>query len=439
MDGRKNELTPPSLQQKLNRTFMLITGGFALIVSLVSGLVTFHEAEESLNANLQIIATLLQTGAIHESRQNVNLSDEAAIVIQCLQKACTKYLPLSYDYSNGFHTLILNDTKWRVLVFSDSTLSHFAIAQKTEFRDELAMDSSLRNFIAILLLGFLLMLIMRLIINYTFKPLHQLSNKLDQRLATDLTLLSTKEIPKEIIPFVHSINQLLQRVELILTQQKRFVSDAAHELRSPLTALSLLAENMQFAKDKTQLKQRLLPLQTAIERMRILLDQLLSLARMQGKPPAKPQEVDVQVLLKETIANLYPLAEAKSIDLGIVEQHEMYLMDSEEGLSIIFYNALNNAIRYTPKNGRIDVSLLIENNAAIFQVLDSGTGIAVEHQDKVFQPFFRANNTEDGNGLGLAICLEIAKRLNGKIGLANPPQGGLLFRYQQDLAKNPFS
>ncbi|MFK5987101.1 MAG: ATP-binding protein [Pseudomonadota bacterium] len=433
MDDRKNKLKGISLQRNLNHSIMLVCGLFALLASLASGFATFIEAEEAQDVYLQQIAMLLKTGVIHESI-NVPGAEEASIIIQCLQKSCTAHLAISNDYSDGFHTVILGDIKWRVLLFSDLASSRFAIAQKTELRDELAMDSSLRSFWSILLLAILLILILRLVINNNFKPLQQLSIKIDQRLDTDLTLLPTQKIPQEIIPFVHSINQLLHRVDTVLTQQKRFVSDAAHELRTPLTALSLLADNIQQADGKEQIQQRLLPLQTAINRMRVLVNQLLSLARMQGKPPSKPQLIHLPGLLKEIVASLYPLAEAKSIDLGIVQQQEISLLDSEEGLSIIFHNALDNAIRYSPRDGQIDVSLFIENKYAIFQVLDSGPGIAGKHLEKVFQPFYRANNTEPGNGLGLTICLEIAKRLGGTISLHSQPQGGLLFRYQQKLS-----
>lgn len=439
MDGRKRKLNCPSLQKKLNHSIMWVCGIFAIIVSLISGFTTFIEVEESQDTYLQQMATFLQTVAVQDRIHIVGNDEETSFVFQCLQKTCIKHLALSKVYNDGFHTLKLDDVMWRVLFFSDSNSFRFAIAQKTQFRDELAMDSSLRSFLSILLLATLLIFILRLVIENNFKVLNQLANKIDQRTASDLTLLSTKEVPQEITPFVHSINQLLHRIEGVLIQQKRFVSDAAHELRTPLTALSLLAENAQNTEDLTQLKQRLLPLQTTIKRMRILVNQLLSLARMQGKFTSKTQMVDIQALLKETVASLHPLAEAKSIDLGIVQQQEIHLLDSEAGLSMIFYNALDNAIRYSPNNGRINVSLLIEKNIAVFQVLDSGPGIAAQHLDKVFQPFYRANKTESGNGLGLAICLEVSKRLGGQISLNNSPKGGLLFRYQQNFIKNSSS
>lgn len=138
--------------------------------------------------------------------------------------------------------------------------------------------------------------------------------------------------------------------------------------------------------------------------------------------------------LNSPIADLYPLAEAKLIDLGMPRKENVMLMDVEGGLAILLRNAIENAIRYTPNGGKVDVSLFVKDGYAMLQVQDSGSGILEDKLTQVFEPFYRlSGNLESGNGLGLAISLEISHRLGGEISLSNHPDGGLLFEYRQLL------
>ena len=174
--------------------------------------------------------------------------------------------------------------------------------------------------------------------------------RVDQRKETDLTPLNGDHMPDEINPFINSINQLLQRSGHLLAQQRRFVADAAHELRTPLTALSLLTENLSRAGDMQAVQERLVPLQESMTRMQSLVSQLLNLARIQGKHSGKQQTVAFLPLVQQVMIDLYPLAEAKQIDLGINRKDEATLLDQNDGLNLLVRNALDNAIRYTPSD-----------------------------------------------------------------------------------------
>lgn len=242
--------------------------------------------------------------------------------------------------------------------------------------------------------------------------------------------------PNQIKPFMVSINRLLARLQQAITQQQRFVADAAHELRTPVTALSLLAENLANASTLDESRTRLIPVLEGLERLRTLVVQLLDLARLQGDTPFPLVPVALQALVQEAIAGLYPLAEAKSIDLGVLSSEPITVLGQNESLAALVRNALENAIRYTPAGGQVDVSLFTDNGQAVLWVEDTGCGIPEADLPLVFKPFFRVgNSSEPGNGLGLAISQEIAQRLSGEIRLANRTGGGLHFQYHQELWK----
>jgi two-component system OmpR family sensor kinase len=140
--------------------------------------------------------------------------------------------------------------------------------------------------------------------------------------------------------------------------------------------------------------------------------------------------VAFQSVVQAVIADLYPLAEAKAIDLGMLRCEALTVLDVGGNLSTLVRNALENAIRYTPMGGMVDVSLFADAGQAVLQVEDNGCGIPAAEWQQVFEPFYRVGNSpEPGNGLGLAISQAIAKRLGGEILLVNRETGGLQFQY----------
>ena len=188
-----------------------------------------------------------------------------------------------------------------------------------------------------------------------FKPIKAMASDIDHRNEGDLAALSETNVPSEIRPFVIAINQLLSRVGQSVAAQRRFVADAAHELRSPLTALSLQAERLADAEMSPEAQARLATLRQGILRNRCLLEQLLTLARIQEPSPEKSVPVSVQKVYRQVLEDLMPLAEVKNIDLGVVGGQDASVMATEVELYTLVKNLVDNAIRHTPHGGRVDL------------------------------------------------------------------------------------
>lgn len=453
-----------SLQRELNKWIILSSLVLVVIAGVVAGFSAFWQAKELQDNTLKEISILVRNGQLNLSefnpqrekklsnkkkRKYVHDSDddeeeESTVIVHELGKSIT--LPgISPSIPDGLRTIELRNDKWRVLAITQfDSKRRFIIAQPTELRNDIAWSSSKNSIIPIILLVLFLLLVIHIIIRRQFKSLNSLASSMDRQDGTQLQSLSDKNIPLEITPFVNSINALMTRVQQVMQKQKRFIADAAHELRTPITALSLQAENLKQAKNETDRDERQQQLQKGFGRLGNLVSQLLDLARLQNNEKSQnnhnseTQTILMNDVLQNAIADLYPLAEAKNIDLGMLKQDKRLLVKDENGrLSQLIQNAIGNAIHYTPIKGKIDISLFKQNSKAILLVEDNGIGIPEEQLEQVMQPFYRVQESDhQGNGLGLAISQEIADKLEGKIELRNRKNGGLCFRYEQEIVSN---
>lgn len=426
-----------SIQQELTRWVLLIASVLMVIGGLVSSIIAFEEAKDLQDSLLHEIAILVREGYVVDNldRLDNKMSEDVSILIQPVNitASSSNTLSLPTPLADGLQTLTLEGESWRVLVITQaSSGKRYIVAQQTEIRNDLALASGLNVFIPLLVLMAVMLLLIKWQITHQFKPLNRLAKQLHQQNAQQPEPLSQINLPTEIVPFVIAINDLLQRIGQNLKKQQRFIADAAHELRTPVTALLLQAENVEKSLNADDRLERQGQLQKGLLRLRLLLNQLLDLARLQSEQqnPKRPASFKDIILL--VVTDLHPLAEKAKVDLGVIKLEDVDVLDQDGILTQLVRNAIDNAIRYTPANGQVDVSLSIMNNQAVLRVEDTGNGIANEDLTQVFQPFYRSQgNTQSGNGLGLAISQEIAQRLGGKIQLHNRPEGGLVFTYSQ--------
>ena len=360
---------------------------------------------------------------------------EARIVVQRLathQALASARLALPADLTAGFHTIDVGGKQWRVYVRILKSGERIAVAQATQMRDEAARDSALRTLLPLLALIPLLVFVSRRLVSAGLAPVRALARVADAQLEDRPAALPTAQVPEEITPFVQSINRLLERINRMMDQQRRFIADAAHELRSPLTALSVQAQNLRQAGSLEAMRERVVPLLAGIERARHLTEQLLNLARTQAGSGSEA-DVHVSAMARELIAEYLPLAEAKRIDLGLDETASLSLHAAPEALRLILRNGLENALKYTPEGGEVTLRLMSDQDNAVIEIVDNGPGIPPSERERVFNSFYRVPGTPgEGGGLGLAIAREAAIRLGGNVSLHERQEGsGLVFRYRQ--------
>jgi two-component system OmpR family sensor kinase len=263
-----------------------------------------------------------------------------------------------------------------------------------------------------------LLLIVANLVRKMFRPIAALSMEIDQRAEQELHPVEEGHLPVEVRPFVVAINRLLARVAQSMDAQRRFVADAAHELRSPLTAMFLQAERLAEAEMSDLARERLATLQRGIERGRNLLDQLLTLAKIQATPDLPKSPVSVQGIYRRVLEDLMPLAEAKHIDIGVEGKQDARVLVSELDMIAVVKNLVDNAIRYTPEGGRVDMSVIAIEGRAVLRIQDNGPGIPLAERERVFDPFYRTLGTDQvGSGLGLSIVKTISDRIGAKIQL----------------------
>ena len=250
------------------------------------------------------------------------------------------------------------------------------------------------------------------------KPLAQLERRIRARKPDDMSPLDESTVPEEVAPLVASINDLLSRLKISLSTQKRFLADAAHQLKTPLAGLRMQADLAQRETDADELKKSLKQIGRASVRATHTVNQLLALARAEttGRSLAK-QAVDLVHVIAEAIQDSVPRALEKHIDLGYEGPPEgedaSRLLGNATLLKELVRNLLDNAINYTPDGGQVTARLMTDRFSGVLVLLveDTGPGIPEAERDLVFEPFYRALGTNvDGSGLGLAIVLEIARQ-----------------------------
>ncbi len=332
-----------------------------------------------------------------------------------------------FGLQDGLHIATRKGQPIRVLLQTRSDGSRYAVAQPTAVRDDTAREIAFRTLLPIIMLIPCLMAVSALVIAHSLRPMVRLARDLDARRADDVTPLPLSGTPSELHPFITSINGLLARMRLLMDQHRRFVADAAHELRTPITALSLHAENLASVDLPEIARDRVAVLKQGMHRTKHLLEQLLALARHEALPfgSAEMPLAALDCVAKEVVADLLPEAADQGIDLGFTRVEPLMVRGEPVMLAAIVRNLLDNALRFTPRGGTVDIGIYRQDDAAILQVEDTGPGITSTDLDQIFEPFFRGSRpVGEGTGLGLSIVKRIVESLGGSIALENVAGAG---------------
>jgi len=416
-----------------------------LFTAVISCGLTFYfaldEAHELQDGTLTQIASVIHYSPdIQSPVQPLDSDNDSRVQVEFLSANGSALQPRGFTFQlaapvrEGFQDVNSGGESYRVLVHRLSPALLVAIGQQLDVRDEISFESALRTLIPLSLLLPVLLLVATDLIRKAFRPVSRLADEVHQRDERDLTPFTEVNIPDEIRPFVDGINKLLHKVDDAMHAQKRFIADAAHELRTPLTALLLQAERLSASEMSPEAQSRLNNLQQGLSRAKNLLDQLLLFAReQQSILQASNEPLHIPLLFREVIESLHPLALEKNIDIGVLETDSasQVIITDKHTLTIVVKNLVENAIRYIPENGQIDLSVTVTPHEAIINIEDNGPGIAADERKRVFDAFYRPEGmTQPGSGLGLSIVKACVTRLGGDVTLLPASQfaSGVLAR-----------
>jgi two-component system, OmpR family, sensor kinase len=324
----------------------------------------------------------------------------------------------------GYGNVATRYGRWRVF----GILGHdklVQVAQPLSVYEELAAAMAFRVVSPLLVILPLLGALVWLTVRRGLRPLTSVTSAVRARTPAALQPLPESDLPEEVQPLVHALNDLLGRLGRAMATQKGFIADAAHELRTPLTAVQLQLELARWATTTAEREAAFEDLQRGVSRAIHLVGQLLTLARQEPEASERLlQPTDLSEIARLAVAEQTPLAVAREVDVGVSDAVQSVIQGDPEALRVMLGNLVDNAIRYSPAGGRVDVAVTHRDHHALLTVQDSGPGIPIADRGRVFDRFFRGNELDvPGSGLGLAIVKGIADRHLATIQLDSGPGG----------------
>jgi two-component system, OmpR family, sensor kinase len=324
----------------------------------------------------------------------------------------------------GFATVKTSEGRWRV--FGVQALTRvIEVAQPMSVREQRAAELAVQTLKPFALLLPVLALLIWFAVGHALEPLGRLTTLVKARRVNALDALPESGLPEEVQPLVQALNELLGRLSAALERERAFVADAAHELRTPLTALHLQMAVLSRASGESERTAAMGTLSAGVQRAIRLVEQLLALARQEPRVGVPHVPVRLDDLAREVVGELVPLADAGSIDLGVAAAQPATVEGDADALRTLLRNLVDNAVRYTPAGGRVDVAVAAAAaGGALLTVTDDGPGIPAEERARVFDRFYRRAGTEPhGSGLGLAIVSTIASVHAATVQLSDGPGG----------------
>lgn len=412
------------------------------MVSLITYSLAWNGFNRVRDYNLEQIAySVLRHGVVSESGEEVPSSENRGQFLSQIWSADGQLVYTSRPdiplppQKNGLNVLDLADEEWHIYTLRDGGLT-IQVANTSANRAE--MFARIISWL-ILPMGLLIAGLGGLIwlaVGRALRPLDKVRGEIGARDVARVHALDTRRLPEELAPLVEALNALLARLEAALALQSRFIADAAHELRTPLTAVRLQAQLAQQAGSAQERERALAQLIDGVDRASHLVQQLLNMARLSPEANrGKRGPVALDALAKQVVAEFSPQAEARDIDLGVGVCTPLTMLAQVDALRVLLGNLVDNALRYTPPGGRVDVNVMAEEGRAVLSVADNGPGIPIEARERVCERFCRLAPADiPGSGLGLSIVRDSATLHGGCVHLEDTPGGGLTVRVELPLA-----
>ena len=426
-----------------------VAGALALgmvAITLVTYIVTLEEMNEIFDADLKNVAAAVATyhhaghGPDDADRMTATTqpgaADDSGIVTQTWNRArelvfaSNPEVQLPFVQAEGLSRARWKGDEWVVytLVARDGVIQ---AAQRALARSEIADESATKIFPPMLLLTLIVSALMVFALRRGLATLGSATRDVAARTEHALDPIATDDVPRELVPLSNAINGLMQRLASALSAQRRFLADAAHELRTPATALRLQLQLLERSQSDAARAAAMVELKAGVDRSQRLIEQLLQVART--GPDGEPLREGVVLLgdlVRAAVAGMRAKADHRCITLVAKIDANAEVPGDSDQLTVLLNNLVENAIRYTPEGGTISVGACRNEGegAATLWVIDDGVGIPPEERERVFERFYRGEGADgsarpEGSGLGLAIVRAIADRHHAIVRLATPQSG----------------
>lgn len=329
-------------------------------------------------------------------------------------------------FEEGYRDSDFAGQAWRVFSRWDDQHDYLIqVGELQDVREDIAHDIAINMLLPALLGIPLAGVLLWFAVSHGLKPLTVLVRQLEQRPANAIDPIPAAGAPKELSPLINALNRLFDRVARAFEMERRFTADAAHELRSPLAALKTHVQVALGATSDAERDQALNQAVVGVDRATRLIEQLLTLARVDpGAMIVGESKIDLHGIVKQCLAGIAPKAFEKNISVMLSESAPCWVAGNEQMLEVLARNLIDNAIRYTPGGGEVEVSVSQTAGQVSLNVTDSGPGIPPEERRRVFDRFYRIlGSGESGSGLGLAIVEQIARPHGATISLADGKNG----------------
>lgn len=417
---------------------LVLLGALIVLASAAQFLTSFQASLSSANKlfdyHMQQMALALQDSSFEQMPlKNADSGQAFDFVIQVWSDSGNKvyqsrpHRALPKQAENGYSNVTLFNGEWRIYT-TRAQHKVIQVAQQMDARRARSINIAMQSLWPIWLGALMLLAACWWVVTLALQPIERVRSELGLRDGNSLDPLSGAGLPNEISPLVHDMNALLLRVRDTLASQQRFIADAAHELRSPLTALKLQVQLLSRARDE---KERLLAeerLAAGTERVIRLAEQLLQLARQEAieSPAHELEEVDLNLCIRQAIEDAASYGASKNIQIQTDLQASAGIKAQANAIAVLARNLLDNAIRYTPAGGRVMVTTQQRDQQVLLTISDSGSGIPESEYLRVFDRFYRISGSQQsGSGLGLSIVKAIADRFGASVRLSRSSLGGL--------------
>jgi two-component system OmpR family sensor kinase/two-component system sensor histidine kinase QseC len=416
---------------------LLAVLGTLAVASLVVGSVTYRnvraETEALFDYQLrQMALSLRNQGEVAPAQASALVDEQLDFVVQVWTAdgrglyASRAHAALPQRAQLGFADVTVAGQVWRSYTVAMPSRV-IQVSQPLAIRRKLAADAAWAAVLPLLLIAPFMAAAAWWVTGLAMRPLQRVAADVRQRDEQSLQPLPAAGLPDEVAPLVAALNALLQRLGQSLETQRAFVADAAHELRSPLTALKLQLQLLKRAGSDAERAAAAEALAAGIDRAARLVEQLLTLARTEPGAAATPlQPLDLSELAREAVADTVPLALARGTQFELQADAPVPIDGDRAALSALVRNLADNAVRYSPPGARVELRVSAPDGVPTLQVDDAGPGIPPAERERVFDRFYRRGLADEpGTGLGLAIVRGVAQRHGAVVVLDDSPLGGL--------------